>query len=100
RDGLFWDKNPNQLFAFGFVWGHQDGSFTGNLESLTLASPVVNKAVPDIYVPKDSILSIFKEVGDARFNIDTTGVTHSDRYFRSLYQPYPIFNKLKVILGA
>ncbi len=100
RNGLFWDKNNNQLFAFGFVWGHQDASFTGNIESLALAAPIVNKSVPDIYVPKDSILSIFKETNDARFNIDTTGATHSDRYFSNFLGRYPIFSKIKVILGA
>jgi len=100
RDGIFWDKKNNQLLGFAFVWGHQDASFTGNLESLTLAAPVVNKAIPDIFVPKDSILSIFKEVGDARFNIDTTGAPHSDRYFTNVLGRYPIFSKIKVILGA
>lgn len=100
RNGFFWDKNHNQLFAFGFVWGHQEASFTGNIESLTLAAPIVNKSIPDIFVPKDSILSIFKETNDARFNIDTTGITHSDRYFTNFMGRYPIFSKIKVILGA
>ncbi|RZK79789.1 MAG: RagB/SusD family nutrient uptake outer membrane protein [Pedobacter sp.] len=100
NNGLFWDKKNEHLLGFGFIWGHQDASFTGVLEQLTLAAPVVNKAIPDIYVPKDSILSIFKEVGDARFNIDTSGITWSDRYFRNFGGRYPIFNKVKVILAA
>lgn len=100
RNGIFWDKNNNQLLAFGFVWGHQDATFTGNIESLALAAPVVNKNTPDIFVPKDSILSIFKETNDARFNIDTTGTTHSERYFTNFLGKYPIFSKIKVILGA
>lgn len=100
RNGIFYEKNNNQLFAFGFVWGHQDATFTGNIESLALAAPIVNKSVPDIYVSKDSILSIFKETNDARFNIDTTGITHSDRYFSNFLGRYPIFSKIKVILGA
>lgn len=100
-NGFFYDKNDNQLFAFGFVWGHQEGSFTGNIESLALAAPVVNKNTPDIFVPKDSILSIFKETNDARFNIDTTGTTHSfDRYFTNFLGKYPVFCKIKVILGG
>lgn len=97
RTGLFLNKNNNHLFGFGFVYSHQDASYTGNIESLTLAKPVVNKSLPDMYVPKDSILSIFKETNDARFNIDTTGVTHSDLYFTNFSGRYPIFSKIKII---
>lgn len=97
RNGFFYDKKNNQMLGFGFIWGHQDASFSGNLESLTLAEPVVNKALPDIYIPKDSILRIFKETNDARFNIDTTGTTHSDLYFTNYQGKYPIFSKIKVM---
>jgi hypothetical protein len=100
RNGLFYDKKRNQLLGFGFIWGHQDATFTGNIESLTLAEPVVNKSLPDIFVPKDSILSIFNEKNDARFNIDTTGVTHSDLYFTNYQGKYPIFSKIKVMQGG
>ncbi|MFD2872508.1 RagB/SusD family nutrient uptake outer membrane protein [Mucilaginibacter ximonensis] len=110
-NGLFYTNpngnNDNQLFAFGFIWANQDASFTGNIESLTLAAPVVNKNIPDIYVPKDSILSIFKETNDARFNIDTTGTVHSDAingttkgYFSNFLGKYPIFAKIKIIQGG
>lgn len=101
RTGLFYGNKDNQLFGFGFVWDNQDAAFTGNLESLTLAAPVVNKNTPDIYVPKDSILSIFKETNDGRFNIDTLGITHApDVYFTNYQGRYPIFSKLKVIMGG
>ncbi|MES2375879.1 MAG: RagB/SusD family nutrient uptake outer membrane protein [Bacteroidota bacterium] len=111
-NGLFYKSantsNNNQMFSLGFIWDNQDGAFTGNIESLALAAPVVNKNVPDIYVPKDSILSIFKEVYDGRFNIDTLGVTHSDAmsapavkgYFTNFLGRYPIFAKIKVIQGG
>ncbi|GAA4105324.1 RagB/SusD family nutrient uptake outer membrane protein [Mucilaginibacter panaciglaebae] len=110
-NGLFYTNtnstNDNQLFALSFTWNNQDASFTGNIESLTLAQPVVNKNVPDIYVPKDSILSIFKETNDARFNIDTTGTVHSDAltgttkgYFANFLGKYPIFAKIRVIQGG
>jgi hypothetical protein len=107
--GLFYkaafNANNNQMLAFGFVWDNQDAAFTGNIESLTLADPIVNKNVPDIYLPKDSILSIFKETNDARFNIDTTGVTYADAltkqgYFANFNGRYPIFAKIKVIMGG
>jgi len=97
RNGLFYDKRNNQILGFGFIWGHQDATFTGNIESLTLAEPVVNKALPDIYLTKDSIIGIFKETNDARFNIDTTGVPHSDRYITNYQGKYPIFSKIKVM---
>lgn len=97
RRGIFYDKNNNQLLGFGFVFGHQDATFTGNLESLTLAEPIVNKSLPDIYVPKDSILSIFREPNDARFNIDSTGLVHSEAYFTNYQAKYPIFSKIKVM---
>ncbi|MHB1177791.1 MAG: RagB/SusD family nutrient uptake outer membrane protein [Daejeonella sp.] len=97
RNGIFYGKNNNQLLAFGFIFQHQDATFTGNLESLTLAEPVVNKAIPDIFVPKDSILSIFKESNDARFNIDTTGNVGSRVYFTNFQGQYPIFSKIKVL---
>lgn len=100
RNGLFYDKNNNQLLGFGFVFGHQDATFTGTIESLTLAEPVVNKSLPDIFVPKDSILRIFKEGNDARFNIDTTGFVHSQLYFTNYQGKYPIFSKIKVIQGG
>jgi hypothetical protein len=95
RRGLFYDKNNNQLLGFGFIFGHQDATFVGNIESLTLAEPIVNKNLPDIFVPKDSILSIFKEANDGRFNIDSTGVTHSQLYFTNFLGKYPIFSKIK-----
>ncbi|WP_449435279.1 hypothetical protein [Pedobacter steynii] len=94
RRGLFFDKNNNQLLGFGFIFGHQDATFSGNIESLTLAEPIVNKNLPDIYVPKDSILSIFKEANDGRFNIDSNGVTHSQLYFTNFLGKYPIFSKI------
>lgn len=97
RNGFFYDKRNEHLLAFGFVWGHQDATYVGNMESLALAEPVVNKAIPDVYVPKDSILSIFKETNDGRFNIDTTGVTHSQAYFTNFLGRYPIFSKIKVM---
>jgi len=111
-NGFFYNNtnggNDNQLFAFGFGWNVQEAAFTGNIESLALAAPVVNKNIPDIYVPKDSILSIFKEPGDGRFNVDTSGVTHSDAlnapnvkgYFTNFLGKYPIFAKIKCIMGG
>jgi len=99
-NGFFFNKRTNQLFGFAFDWGHVDASFTGHIEELTLAEPVVNKQVPDIYLPKDSIITIFNEAGDERFALDTLGTPVADRYFSNYHGKYPIFSKIKCIMGG
>ncbi|MFB5946830.1 RagB/SusD family nutrient uptake outer membrane protein [Albibacterium profundi] len=99
-NGFFYNKNINQLLAFNFDWGHVAASFTGHIEELTLAEPVVNKSLPDLYLPKDSILNIFNEMGDERFSLDTLGNPGEERYFANFNGKYPIFSKIKVIMGG
>ena len=99
-NGFFFNKRTNQLFGFAFDWGHVDASFTGHIEELTLAEPVVNKRIPDIYLPKDSIINIFNEWGDERFSLDTLGTPVSERYFTNYNGKYPIFSKIKCIMGG
>ena len=99
-NGFFFNKNTSQIFGFNSDWGHIDGSVTGHLEELTLAEPVVNKKIPDIYMPKDTILKIFDLPKDERFSIDTLGQPRSERYFTNINGKYPIFSKIKVILGG
>src|SRR5690606_18665915 len=99
-NGFFHLKRHNHLLGFNFDWGHLDGSFTGHIEELTLAQPVVNKTLPDIYLSKDSILSIFNESFDERFNLDTLGRPGTERYFTNFNGKYPIFSKIKVIMGV
>lgn len=98
--GLFHEKEYNQLLGFNFDYGHQDGSFSGHLEELTLAAPIVNKSLPDIFMTKDSILSIFNEEKDERFNLDTLGKPGPERYFSNFNGKYPIFSKVKVIMNG
>lgn len=88
------------MFGFNSDWGHIDGSTTGHIEELTLAQPVVTKSVPDIYLPKDSILAYFTVLNDQRFNIDTLGKPRTERYFTNFNGKYPIFSKIKVIQGG
>lgn len=99
-NGFFFNKNINQLLAFNFDWGHVAASFTGHLEEMTLAEPVVNKSLPDLYLPKDSILTIFNERGDERFSLDTLGNPGTERYFANFNGKYPIFSKIKCIMGG
>lgn len=100
-NGFFSGRQNNQMIAFNFLWAHTDASFSGHLEELTLAKPLVDKEKPDIYVPKDSILSIFNLKGDERFSIDTlTGLPSSERYFTNYDSRVPVFSKIKVIQGG
>lgn len=99
-NGFFYDKRMNHLLGFGLIWGHVDGSFTGHLEELTLAEPVVNKRIPDLYLPKDSIITIFNEPSDERFSLDTLGSPTSERYFANYNGKYPIFSKIKCIMDG
>ena len=89
------------MFGFNSDYGHVDGSSTGHIEELTLAEPVTTKSVPDIYLPKDSILKYFNVAKDQRFAVDTLGQARYDgRYFSNLNGKYPIFSKIKVIQGG
>ena len=99
-NGFFFNKRTNQLLGFNFDWGHVAAGFTGHLEELTLAEPIVNKSIPDLYLPKDSILSIFNETGDERFSLDTLGNPGPERYFANFNGKYPIFSKVKAIMGG
>ncbi|TDQ06365.1 RagB/SusD family nutrient uptake outer membrane protein [Pedobacter metabolipauper] len=99
-NGFFNEKKNNHLLGFNFDFGHVDASFTGHIEEITLASPVVNKPLPDIYLSKDSILSVFNEAKDQRFSLDTLGQPINARYFTNFNGKYPIFSKIKVIQGG
>ncbi|MEC3881123.1 RagB/SusD family nutrient uptake outer membrane protein [Parapedobacter sp. 10938] len=99
-NGFFFDKRNNQLLSFHFQWSYADHSFAGHLEELTLAAPIINKSMPDIYLPKDSILSIFSEAKDERFSLDTLGYPSNERYFTNFNGKYPIFSKIKCIMGG
>lgn len=95
-NGFFFNSSNSQLVAFPFKWSKGEASYEGHLEQLTLASPLVSKAIPDIYIPGDRIIQIFTEADDVRFNIDKDGAT-SSTYFSNVGGQYPIFSKIKVI---
>lgn len=99
-NGFFFDKHSSQMFSFPGVWAHLEGAFTGHIEELTLAAPVVNKSAPDIYLNKERIINIFNEPKDQRFSIDTLGNPLNEGYFRNFNGRYPIFSKIKCIQGG
>lgn len=102
-NGFFAGHRANHMLGFNFQFSNADASFSGHLEELTLAQPVVDKPQPDIYVPKDSILSLFDLANDERFSLDTlTGVPTDaqlalPRYFDNYASQIPIFAKIKVL---
>ncbi len=95
-NGFFYNSSNSQLVAFPFKWAAGEASYEGHLEQLTLASPLVSKAIPDIYIPNDHIIQVFTEDNDVRYNIAKDG-TIASTYFSNIGGQYPIFSKIKVI---
>lgn len=98
RDGVFSNQSLNgQLLALRAPYLFSEATATGHIEEWTLAAPLVNKKDPSIYVPKDTITSLFPEPNDTRFGIDTlSGLTRTN-YFTNFNGETPIFSKIKVI---
>lgn len=101
-NGFFNAKNPKQVVAFNFLYVHGEGSVNGHLEELTLASPLVQKNTPDIYVPKDTIMKVFddRRNRDGRFGIDTISGLVRSGYFTNYSSSTPLFSKIKVLRGG
>ena len=115
--GTFRNTNGQAGFATGTryvtgVWRHQYGpeqtilfavgraefATSGTIEELTAADPLVpNRRIPAIYVPKDSLFSIYNEP-DSRFAMNpvTKQVTSADGFFTGFDKPYPVFRKIFV----
>lgn len=98
-DGFFFNSSNSQIVAFPFKWSTLEASKEGHIEQLTLAFPLVSKPVPDIYIPQDRIVDIFRESGDVRFSFDSKGRPISS-YFTEFGSVNPIFSKIKVIRGG
>lgn len=98
-DGFFFTSTNSQLVAFPFKWSAMEASFEGHIEQLTLATPLVPKPIPDIYIPQDRIVSIFHENGDLRFSFNAEGFPVTN-YFSEFGSDRPIFSKIKVIRGG
>jgi len=95
-----WGNNQyNILWGFDHAMINGETTNSGCLEELTLAAPyVIKKALPDIYVPKDSVLSIFNELNDTRFYLNpATAAPNADRYFGAFDRTIPVFTKVFII---
>jgi hypothetical protein len=100
-NGFFSRRTPSQILNFAFDYDSQEGTTAGHIEEFTLAKPFISKLVPDVYVPKDSIVKIFDQEGDERFRINpATGYPLREFYFSSYSQNIPVFSKIKVIEGG
>jgi len=97
KTGLFKEKNGSKILGFSFDNDYQETSQTGHIEDLTLAYPFVQQVFPEIYVSKDSIYSIFNDLSDLRFGIDTTTMDYETNYFYNMNTPVPVFSKIKVV---
>lgn len=98
--GFFLGSNstykPYRLVAFNFLDANGESTQDGHLEQWTLAAPYVQKAAPDLYVSRDSLVNIFDNVDDTRFGIDTATVTYNNIYV-DMTASFPIFKKINVV---
>jgi starch-binding outer membrane protein, SusD/RagB family len=94
--GYIWAaNNPTVLFAAA----RGEFATSGVIEELTAAEPIIpNRKIPAIYVPKDSLFSIYNEGTDSRFAVDsvTKQMVSFDGFFTGLDRPYPVFRKIFV----
>lgn len=95
--GLFGPSTRAQILAIRASYILGEATNTGHIESLTLGYPIVTKAKPDIYVPRDTINAIFDDVDDSRFGIDSVSGLIRTNYFTNYNGDIPIFSKIKVI---
>lgn len=90
-------KRGVQIVGFAFEYGNGEATANGHIEQLTLAAPITRKPVPDMYVPKDTILSAFKDLKDQRFGLDTITKLYRTNYFVNFNTEKPIFKKIAVV---
>ena len=91
-------------YAFGQIlnlsssYNYGEASVSGHIEQLTLATPFINRANPDIYVAKGAITEMFgNDINDRRFGVDTVAGLYRENYFTDFNNEIPIFNKIKII---
>ncbi|SDD01052.1 RagB/SusD family nutrient uptake outer membrane protein [Niabella drilacis] len=92
--GVFSALGNGVIFSLTADARYQESSAKGHIEDWTLSAPLVDKPVPDVYVPADSVLQIFNEANDQRFAISVAGAV-SGGYFQNFSNPVPMFSKIK-----
>lgn len=108
-NGIFSSKYSNdyksaRLVSFGYYYNGGEVNETGtdgHLESWTLAEPIIRKQLPDIYLSKDTLESLFmnKFTTDNRYGVDESSnpVKYFSNYITGIHYQYPIFSKIKVV---
>src|SRR5690606_2227760 len=94
------DLRGSKIIAFNFPAVSTrlvENTQTGHLEQLTLAYPFVRKIYPDIYLSKDSLYSIFDDIDDLRFGIDTATMLYKTNYVHNMNADIPVFSKIEVV---
>lgn len=95
--GVFSNNYDNGgLFKIVAPYSVGEATATGHIEELTMAEPITDKQFPEIYVSKDSISKIFKDINDVRFGIDTIAGLPRTNYFTNYNGETPIFSKIKI----
>lgn len=98
--GIFYARGDyKHILAFNFLYTHGEAgtSGMGHIESWTLATPLITKPNPDIYVPKTTINTLFNQQGDTRFGLDTISGLPTTAYFTNYTSETPVFSKIKVL---
>lgn len=96
--GIFSNNfNFGQIINFSSAYLYGEASTSGHIEQLTLASPFINRANPDIYVSKDTINKVFLERNDRRFGVDTISGLYRESYFKNYSNEIPVFAKINII---
>lgn len=91
------DWRGSRLIGFTFAYSESEATQSGHLEQLTLAAPLVQKSIPEMYVSKADIFSIFDEVDDQRFGINPENGKYYTNYIYNIESQYPVFSKIKII---
>lgn len=89
-DGSFRGRGLSNIFQVDMNFDHAEYSTTGQLEDWTLRAPDIPKTESEIYIPKDSIRSIYSEPNDQRATL----------FFTQLNDAFPVFYKMKQVNGA
>lgn len=90
-------KRATQIVGFGFEAGNGAATANGHIEQLTLASPLIIKEKPEIFVPRERITEIFTDPKDLRFSIDPLTGLYRTNYFLNYNSTMPMFSKIKVV---
>ena len=89
-------ETRTKIVSVGRNWRSAEFSMSGCIEEYTMAEPLVtNRAIPVMYVPKDTLLSIYDESGDTRFGINpVTKAPTTEVWFTAYDKKYPLLRKI------